>query len=279
MSLVGGSSNRSLPTAGLLLAALFLAALIGGCSNDVPKGQVIAVVNGEEITIAELNEEARVRGLAIGADPVARQALLQELIDRKLLVQAARQEQLDRTPEHLLASRRASELALAQQLVAKRAGKVGRLTGEQLQQLVRENPHVFGARAMLSVHQVTFDVPQGSTLGSIQTADSLAALKAELTTRKIPFSESRDNWDTASLDRRWADRLLSTEPGSALLFMPSDRRMTVVQILAKEPKPVPGEQAELTALELLRNQRAQEVAARSLAAAREVSEVQIQPGF
>lgn len=240
---------------------------------------MIADVNGEEVTIAELNEEARARGLSIGADPSLQQALLQDLVDRKLLVQAARQEKLDRTPEYLLASRRASELALAQQLIARRTGEVGRLTSEQLRGLVDDNPHIFGARAMLAVQQVTFNVPQETDPRFLSDVDSLASLKADLASRNIPFSESRENWDSAALDKRSATRLLSAEAGDGVLLLQTPGKTTAVQLLAKSPQPVEPQRLEPTALELIRNQRAQQAAEQSIAAARKAGKISFQRGY
>src|SRR3712207_2331146 len=94
----------------MIAAALML---FVGCDSGRVSGQVVAVVDGQEIAIPELNAEARARGLVIGNDRAVRDRVLQDLIDRKLLVKAALERKLDRTPDHLLAKRRSDELLLA----------------------------------------------------------------------------------------------------------------------------------------------------------------------
>jgi hypothetical protein len=101
------------------------ATLLTACNPEVPTGQVIAVVNGEEITTAELNAEARARNLTIGTDAAQRDLAIADLVKRKLLVQAAEGRGLDRTPEFVVANRRLRDILLAQQLVAVRSAELG----------------------------------------------------------------------------------------------------------------------------------------------------------
>ncbi|GAC1576673.1 MAG: hypothetical protein NVS3B5_08350 [Sphingomicrobium sp.] len=101
-------------------ASLPLLLLLTACGPNEPHGQVIAVVNGVEITLAELNAEARARNLAIGSDRAQRDSAIADLINRKLLVQAAHERGLDQTPQFILAERRLREIFLAQQIVAER---------------------------------------------------------------------------------------------------------------------------------------------------------------
>src|SRR4051812_43089213 len=106
----------------LIGSAATLAFVSASCNKAEPKGQVVAVANGEEITVAELNEEARSRGLSIGNDSAARGRVMRDLVDRKLLAQQAVRDKIDRSPEHLITARRLNELLLAQELVAARRG-------------------------------------------------------------------------------------------------------------------------------------------------------------
>lgn len=102
------------------MAAAALAApalLIGACDRAPPTGQVVATVNGVEITLAELNAEGRARQWTIGTDRAQRDVALADLIKRKLLVQAATASGVQRTPDFILAERRLREVLLAQYLL------------------------------------------------------------------------------------------------------------------------------------------------------------------
>lgn len=91
-----------------ILAALLLA----GCARQ-PVGQVVAVVDGDEITRAELNAELRTAGAPGQGDP---RTALNRLIDRRLLARIARERALDRTQDYLVRSRQLDDALLAQLL-------------------------------------------------------------------------------------------------------------------------------------------------------------------
>src|SRR5277367_6372562 len=75
-----------------VLASLAMAA---GCSPHGPNGQVVATVNGQEITTQDLAAEARSSNQGGAA---TKQSLLQAVIGRVLLAQEAHALQLDQTP-------------------------------------------------------------------------------------------------------------------------------------------------------------------------------------
>src|SRR5689334_24360697 len=92
-----------------VLAAISLAVLASAC-NRKAEGQTVAVVNGDEITVPDLNFALNQAKVPEGADKkLARSQLLQQLVDRRLLAQQARQEGIDKTAEYLNARRRADE--------------------------------------------------------------------------------------------------------------------------------------------------------------------------
>ncbi|MEO6256993.1 MAG: hypothetical protein ABIO69_09305, partial [Sphingomicrobium sp.] len=69
------------PTSGpnrarLWIAAAAFACLLAACNKAEPDGQVIAIANGEEITLGELNEEARARGLPIVSNGPLRDSVI-----------------------------------------------------------------------------------------------------------------------------------------------------------------------------------------------------------
>ena len=70
-------------------AAIALSIAIAGCggTSQSPSGQVVAKVNGQEITLSELNAEMLANNLGNKSeDPAVRQATIQRLVARKLLV-------------------------------------------------------------------------------------------------------------------------------------------------------------------------------------------------
>lgn len=91
------------------------------------------MVDGVEITLAELNAEARARNLAIGNDRATRDLAVADLVKRRLLVHAAEARGLDHSPAFILAERRAHDILLAQQLVTERLAETDGTAGNDAQ--------------------------------------------------------------------------------------------------------------------------------------------------
>src|ERR1043166_1152046 len=84
--------KRSTITVSLAMSMVLLA----GCAKKA-EGQVAAVVNGEEITLQEVNAELGDGNVPEGAaGAAARQTALQRIVQRRLLAQTARDEGLDK---------------------------------------------------------------------------------------------------------------------------------------------------------------------------------------
>jgi peptidyl-prolyl cis-trans isomerase C len=237
---------------GLFLAML---ALTAACHAQAPGGQVLAVVNGEEITIPELNAEAHARGLAIGNDAGARQALLQELIDRRLLAQAARKEGLDRTPDYILQSRRANELVLVQQLNEVVSHSTGQPSPQQLSAFIAANPQAFGDRAVVTVEQMGLPGPvPAAKAAAVAAASSLEQAAAILGNPELANSKAMQTWDTARLDPQSASELLSAADGRLLVLHPPGSGWLVARKVSTAPSPVPPAQQQATAIALIKAQ-------------------------
>ena len=92
----------------------------GGDDKKAPTGQVVATVNGEEITMRDLNLEMAGANIP---DPKAMKAAqeqtLQKMIERKVLAQNAKTQGLDKSPDYALQQNRATEALLAQALQTK----------------------------------------------------------------------------------------------------------------------------------------------------------------
>ena len=236
------------------IAVATLALIAAGCNRDQPpEGQVVAVINGEELTTAELNEEARLRSLSIGTDRSAREQLVQELIDRKLLVQAAKQQGMDKSPQHLLAVRRITELTLAQQLLAA-SGDAAAPTGEQIETLIKTHPKAFAERFIVSVDRISIDGPvQPNIAKALYSAASVDQIANITSQAGLSPSRATETWDSATLPNNLAQRLAGLAPG-ALFALVQPTGTVAGQVLSISPQPVPENQRMEVARAMLEQQ-------------------------
>src|SRR5688500_6823890 len=94
------TSKRTRAAALALVAGLTLAACDRG---KEPSGQVVATVDGQEVTIRELRAELGNLSFATPAERKAgEQAALQAIVNRKLLAKASEDQKLDKSPEFAL---------------------------------------------------------------------------------------------------------------------------------------------------------------------------------
>jgi EpsD family peptidyl-prolyl cis-trans isomerase len=254
-----------------------LALAVGACGQPEPDGQVVAVVNGEEITVPELNEEARARGIAIGDNQALRNQLLAELVDRKLLVQKALRERMDRDPQHLLASRRANEMLLSQALIASAAQDAQ--AEQDPREFIAGRPYAFDKRAMISVELLSLPAVRDPKLNrALEGAQSLGEADQILAGAGIARSRSSEVWDTASLAPNWASKI-GEGPTNRPVILRSPDRTIVARVLSLVPHPVAKQHQVAFARELMRTAQRERVLGDVLQRLRSDAKIAYQPDF
>jgi EpsD family peptidyl-prolyl cis-trans isomerase len=251
----------------LLGSAAALALATTSCNKPEPKGQVIAVVNGEELTVSELN----------GNDAAARARLVRDLVDRKLLAQQARRDGVDRNPDYLVTSRRLNELLLAQKLVDLRRGPADP-TDAEIQAFIKAHPHAFDQRVAVRAGQITVPTKLPAKVqADLSTAANLDQAQQLINAAGISGVRSEQVWDRANLPEATTARLLPA--GGELLLLPAGEGMAIVQVLSLTPQPTPPDQRVSTAREWLRQHRTNEALEELLDAAKSKAQVKYQRRF
>lgn len=239
---------------------------------------MIALVNGTEITAAELNEEAQARGIPIGRDPALKAALIAELVDRKLLVQRAQEQGLDREPGYLLAKRRSDEILLAQQILAASTDN-RRVSDPELKRYIAANPAAFARRALVTVDQlaITGRVP-AEVQRALAEAPTIERTQQLAAAAGLPASRASETVDSGNpLDLR-GPLLVGLRAGQSFV-LPRPGGLIVGKVVTVVPQPVAADQQLQVARERLKQQRTQAALERLLEQLRPGAQVQYQPGF
>jgi peptidyl-prolyl cis-trans isomerase C len=260
-------------------ALLFGAVLLAGCQKEAT-GQVAAVVNGDEITLQEVNAEMSGMQLPQGADKTqVQKAALQRVVDRRLLAQAARDDGVDKTPEFLV-RRRQLEDALLVQLLSQRVGRsVAVPDARAIDAFMKQNPAVFGGRTIFTVDQIQFPVPSDiGKLKALQDDHSIDAVASRLRQLGIQFSRDAGQMDSARLGQERLNRILSLPPGEPFV-LPENGIVTVAVITGSKPQPMEGDEARPAAVELLRNQSLSAAMQQRLAAQKATAKIKYQEAF
>ena len=257
------------------LVALSLTA----CDKEAT-GQVAAVVNGEEITLQEINAELGSTPIPEGVDKkVVQQAALQRIVERRLLAQAARDDELDKTSDYLLRERQLRD-ALLVQLMGQRAERALKVPGEQdIDKFIAENPVMFSERKILTVDRIQFAMPKNvDQLKALESDHSMEAVAARLKQMGIEFRRDTTQIDSAALGQQRLQQIRALPAGEPFV-VPENGVVTVGVVTGERAEPIPAANARPLAVQALRNKQLSETMQQRLKQSRTNAEIQYQPGF
>lgn len=256
------------------------AALLAGCNKATPAGQVAATVNGEEITLQEINTELQAAQLPPGADKqTVQRALLQRVIDRKLLVGAAQDKKLDRTPEFMGQKRRMDELLLAQAFAKQQLTSVAVPTPAEIDKFMGDHPNVYSGRELFALDQIRFPAPRNSqSLQALAADHTMEAVGARLKSMGITYQRGAVSLDSANVPAPVLDTINKLPAGEPFVI-PQPGIVTVNVITARRPVPLDAGPARQGAAQAWRQQKFGDVLQQQLTALKAGAKISYQNGF
>lgn len=261
--------------AGLVAALL----MTSGCGKKAT-GQVVAVVNNEEVTLDELNAELSSVNLPPSADKkLAMRQLLQQIVDRRLLAQTAKEQGLDRDPAYVTQQRRMNEDLLVRMYAKKSADSIPVPTAAEINKYIADHPLVFSARTRYKLDQIRFAMPADpSKLKPLEADHSMDAVKARLTAMGIKFESGKSALDSGSVAPAALKQVTSLPPGEPFIT-PAGRQIVVSVITGTEPITVPEAQVRPLAVQALRSETLNKIGETRLKEARAKGKIEYQPGY
>lgn len=268
---------RATIVVGIVSAALALSGcdqvkkLAGG---GKPSGQVVATVDGEEITSLQLRAEMGNFG---SRDPnimkAAQQQALQRIILRKLLAKEAREMKLDKGSEFTLQVERGEETLLAQLYQRKLASQTTQPNKADAQAYVNANPAMFANRRVFFVDQV-IAAPSKIPPERLRPLKSLAEVKALLDSEGVQYQENAVVLDTLTGNPQLVNAVLGLPPGEVFVI-PQGNSLLFNQVTATRSTPFIGDMAEAYAMNALRGQKAQDYVAKKITDLRKAADSKI----
>lgn len=262
-----------------ILIALVLALAATSCQKKA-SGQTVAVVNNEEITASELNAElANDARVASGDTKQARAAALQKLIDRKLLVQQAKSDGLDKSPEYINQLRRATDDLLINMLVSRRLNTTQLPKADEISQFEAAHPQMFAGREVWTLSQIIYPLPKSQEVtAKLAASKSLDEVAQVLTSNGIQFKRDTRKIDTAVFPQAIYAQLSKLQPGEPFIAPGPDQAVANV-ITAREPSATPPDQARALALNAMRREQVEKILQDRLKSVRATAKIEYQPGF
>jgi EpsD family peptidyl-prolyl cis-trans isomerase len=223
--------------------ALALTLALAGCGDKAApakKGQALANVNGEEITVLQLNEEMQRAGVPAARQQQASRQLLQALIDRELLEHAALGEKLDRDPKVMQAIERTRSLIVAEAYLQKRLAKVAPPSPAEVEAYYKEHPEFFDKRRQFSMEQLM--LAAGDMTPEVRAAAdgarSLEEVAVWLDAHGVKYGRAQVTRSTAELGPALSKKLLAAPKGQLFSVREGGRAM-LLSVAEVREAPVP----------------------------------------
>lgn len=214
-----------------LLSVCVLAALtgLGACSKKETTakqpGQALASVDGEEITVMQLNEELQRANIQPAQQDAAKKQLLEALIDREILEAQAVKENVDRDPKVVQSVERAKAMILAQAYLAKHAGNAARPTRAEVEEYYNKHPEFFASRKLFNMNQVAIPARDfnDDVKAAADNAKSLDELAAWMDSRSIKYGRAQLARAGTDMPPEMLAKLSGMERGKIFIVKENDR--------------------------------------------------------
>jgi peptidyl-prolyl cis-trans isomerase C len=229
-----------------------------------PTGQVVATVNGQEITLRELNAEIGTRPTDPKVAKAAEQAALRTIIGRKVLATAAREQGLDKTPDFALYQLRAMDTLMVQTLQNKIAQDMPPPAPEEVDHYISDHRDTFAERKIFDLDQITMPRPTDpEKLRAFEPLKTMAEVEGMLKREQIDYRHVVNGvMDSVGTNPQLIERILKLPPNEVFV-LPTGNNLLVSQIRQTRVVPFTGEPARDYALNILRTQRLQEATQRT----------------
>lgn len=245
---------------GVLAVAVSLA--VSGCgdkSHGNKASQSLVSVNGKEITVHQLNEElARANVQAAQKDAASKQ-ILNALIDRQLLEQAAVKAKLDRDPNVMQAVERAKAQIVAQAYLQGRVASIAKPEKAEIEAFYKQNPPLFSERKLVEMEQLLLDSRQinDEFKASLSGFKSLQEVAVWLDAKGVQYDRGEVARSVAELPPQISERLKDARKGQLFVIGMGPRTM-LVQMDNVKDNPVSFADASPQIEQLLLNKKRKE---------------------
>lgn len=225
----------------------FLLVLVAcGEQQAKPATQVAAIVNGNEITVHQLNAALQsVNPLPVSDKNAVQKKALEHLIEQRLLSDKAIAEKLDRDPQVMMAMENARLDVLAKAWLNSALDQQVKPDGRAAIRYYNSRPELFSERKIYRLYNVSLANQPGlvSDLQSeIDSGKSISDIVAWLNGKKISANVESATVRAEALPMDVLKKLAILNDGE-LILLDGKKVVTIVQVVASQHSPVSEEVA------------------------------------
>lgn len=269
--------------AGMTVLAAALAMGLYGCGDKTEGGeepkasQVAAKVNGDEITVHQLNHEvSKLGNINPDAAQKAANQVLKGLVDQTLLMQKAIDEKLDRDPEVLQTLEANRRQILAQAYIQRHAGTDFKPTESEVTEYFNQHPELFAERRIYRLQEVSVQVtPEnvGSVKARLGASKNLGEFAQWLKENNIPARAAQSVKAAEQLPLEVLPRLHKLKDGQALTLQ-AGNSLNILVVATSQTQPIARDKATEVIERFLVNAKKREMAESEIKKLRDAAKVE-----
>ena len=211
--------------------------VLSACSNkDKPAGQSMARVNGQDITVHQLNAELELLGNTPG---VSRKEVLDAVIARQLLTDQAEKNKTDRDPRVMRSIERAKDQILAQSYLQTKIKNIPKPLPAEVEEFYHKNPQLFAERKQFETKELTIDTKDitPELLAKMEAAKTLDEVQSWLDAHHIKYRPTQAVRSSSDLPPALA-KAFSNMPNGVLFTAKRADKSDLITLLDSKNSPL-----------------------------------------
>lgn len=272
-------SRRRLPRSVPLLLALLVALQLAACGErrkDRPATQPAAKVNGDEVTVQQINLVLQQRNLRPDQADAASRQVLERLVDQTLAVQKADELKLDRDIRVIQQIEAARREILARAYADKVGDGAAKPTAEDVHKVYEERPALFKDRRIYNLQEIAIEArpDQVATLKEkLGTVKNIGEFVEHLKAQELRFLPSQAVRAAEQLPLASLETFSRMKEGQAIL-VPNASGAQVIVVAGSRSQPVSEEQARPAIEQFILNERRRKLVEDDLKALRAAARIE-----
>jgi len=261
----------------LMLAALGLLVSCGDKkTGEVKAGQSIVRVNGDEITIHQLNAELQRANVQPAQQELAGKQITKSLVDRQILVQQAITDKLDRNPNVMQAIESAKAQILAQAYIEGKIASIANPTETEISEYRAKYPEIFANRKVYIMEELSFIVTPENVKDLKPLSDSAKTLEdvtAWLDSHQVKYGHTKSAHAAETVPGELLNKFSKMVVGD-LIFINANGRTVVGRLVEVKDVPISEKDSKPLIQRIILSQKRKDVAEAELKRLRELAKIE-----
>ena len=261
----------------LMLAALGLLVSCGDKKTGEAKaGQSIVRVNGDEITIHQLNAELQRANVQPAQQELAGKQITKSLVDRQILVQQAITDKLDRNPNVMQAIESAKAQILAQAYIEGKIASIANPTETEISDYRAKHPEIFANRKVYIMEELSFIVTPENVKDLKPLSDSAKTLEDVTTwldSHQVKYGRTKSAHAAETVPGELLNKFSKMVIGD-LIFINANGRTVVGRLVEVKDVPISEKDSKPLIQRIILSQKRKDVAEAELKRLRELAKIE-----